>query len=215
MLEEYRSLFGLASLRFQGDQLCWILPSGATKKGSAPVSSLRSATKWYLDISSKRRGGDPTRSDEKRILSNVAVLEGAPPHRNTGNCSTITKSCSMKPVPSGGDGGLFFTAKCANRATGPSIHTLRRQRGSAMKILVREIPLACAPPMNVCYWPAVQIWYSVECATLPLSDDDRKRARAKFSRYVPEDITTLLSMTQPPNCVVSRSGMCSVMPSTT
>ncbi len=121
----------------------------------------------------------------------------------------------MKPVRSGGDGGLFFTAKCTNRATGRSIHTLRRQRGSAMKILVREIPPACAPPMNVYYWPAVQIGYPVECATLPLSDDDRKRARQKFSRYVPEDITTLLSMTQRSNCVVSRSGMCSVMPSTT
>ncbi len=121
----------------------------------------------------------------------------------------------MKPVPLRRDGGLFFTAKCANRATGPQHHTLRRQRGSAMKILVRENTAACAPPMNVCYWPAVQIWLFLECATLPLSDDDRKRARAEVSRYVPEDITTLLSMTQPLKLVVSRSGMCSVMPSTT
>ncbi len=120
----------------------------------------------------------------------------------------------MNPYRSGGDGGLFFTAKCANRALARSIHTLRRQRGSAMKILYGKIPLACAPPMNVCYWPAVKYGYSVECATLPLSDDDRKLQGQKFSRYVPEDITTLLSMPSRSNCVVSRSGMCSVMPST-
>ncbi len=155
------------------------MPSGATKKGSAPVSSLAFSNKWYLDISSKRRGGDPTTQRRKRILSNVAVLEGAPPLSEHCNCSTITKSCSMKPVPLRRRGGLFFTTKCANRATGPQHSYLRRQRGSAMKILVRENTASRAPPMNVCYWPAVQIWLSRGCATLPLSDDDRKRARAE------------------------------------
>lgn len=121
------------------------------------------------------------RSDEKRILSNVAVLEGAPPlseHWQLFNNNEV----------------LFNEARTAQAATvvfslqqnaqieplARSIHTLRRQRGSAMKILVRKIPPACAPPMNVYYWPAVQIWLSVECATLPLSDDDRKRARASL-----------------------------------
>ncbi|MFO6425845.1 BcsE family c-di-GMP-binding protein [Escherichia coli] len=39
--------------------------------------------------------------------------------------------------------------------------------------------------------------HPVECATLPLSDDDRKRCKGRSCCYVPEDITTLLSMTQP------------------
>ncbi len=46
--------------------------------------------------------------------------------------------------------------------------------------------------MNVYYWPRCKYGYPVECATLPLSDDDRSVQGQKFSRYVPEDITTLL-----------------------
>lgn len=69
--------FGLASLRFRATNICWILLSVATKKGSAPVSNLAFSNKWLLDISSLSRGEIQPRSDEKRILSNVAVLEGA------------------------------------------------------------------------------------------------------------------------------------------
>lgn len=79
-----------------------------------------------------------------------------------------------------------------------SIHTLRRQRGSAMKILVREntaslratderLLLACGANM-VIPWNAPLS----RCLTMIESVQGQK-----FSRYVPEDITTLLSMTQP------------------
>lgn len=60
-----------------------------------------------------------------------------------------------------------------------SIHTLRRQRGSAMKTLVRENTASLRATDERLLLPAVQYGYSVECATLPLSDDDRKRARAE------------------------------------
>lgn len=65
LLEEYRSLFGLASLRFQGDQHLLDIAFWCNEKGSAPVSSLAFSNKWYLDISSKRRGGDPTTQRRK------------------------------------------------------------------------------------------------------------------------------------------------------
>ncbi|MGC6745792.1 BcsE family c-di-GMP-binding protein [Escherichia coli] len=39
LLEEYRSLFGLASLRFQGDQHLLDIAFWCNEKGSAPVSS--------------------------------------------------------------------------------------------------------------------------------------------------------------------------------
>ncbi len=48
-----------------------------------------------------------------------------------------------------------------------------------MKILVRENTASLRAPMNVCYWPAVQIWLFRGMRHLPLSDDDRKRARAE------------------------------------
>uniref|UniRef100_UPI00222883D1 BcsE family c-di-GMP-binding protein n=1 Tax=Klebsiella pneumoniae TaxID=573 RepID=UPI00222883D1 len=72
-----------------------------------------------------------------------------------------------------------------------SIHTLRRQRGSAMKILVREntaslratderLLLACGANM-VIPWNAPLS----RCLTMIESVQGQK-----FSRYVPEDITT-------------------------
>ncbi|WP_262198580.1 BcsE family c-di-GMP-binding protein, partial [Escherichia coli] len=73
------------------------------------------------------------RSDEKRILSNVAVLEGAPPLSEHWQLFNNNE-------------GLFNEARTAQAATvvfslqqnaqieplARSIHTLRRQRGSAM-----------------------------------------------------------------------------------
>ncbi len=44
--------------------------------------------------------------------------------------------------------------------------------------------------MNVCYGLRCKYGYSVECATLPLSDEIESVQGQKFSRYVPEDITT-------------------------
>lgn len=45
LLEEYRSLFGLASLRFQGDQHLLDIAFWCNEKGSAPVSSLAFSNK--------------------------------------------------------------------------------------------------------------------------------------------------------------------------
>ncbi|OFE07967.1 cellulose biosynthesis protein BcsE, partial [Salmonella enterica subsp. enterica] len=78
------------------------------------------------------------------------------------------------------------------------IHTLRRQRGSALKIVVREniaslratderLLLGCGANMII-PWNAPLS----RCLTLIESVQGQQ-----FSRYVPEDITTLLSMTQP------------------
>ena len=78
-----------------------------------------------------------------------------------------------------------------------SIHTLRRQRGSAMKILVREntaslratderLLLACGAKYS---YP----WNAPLSRCLTMIE----ACKGKFGRYMPEDITTLLSMTQP------------------
>ncbi len=237
LLEEYRSLFGLASLRFQGDQHLQDIAFWCNEKGVSARQQLsvqqqngiwtlvqseeaeiqpRSDEKRILSV--QQQNGIWTlvqseeaeiqpRSDEKRILSNVAVLEGAPPlseHWQLVNNNEV----------------LFTEARTAQAATvvfslqqnaqieplARSIHTLRRQRGSAMKILVREnteilvrentaslratderLLLACGANM-VIPWNAPLS----RCLTMIESVQGQK-----FSRYVPEDITTLLSMTQP------------------
>lgn len=200
LLEEYRSLFGLASLRFQGDQHLLDIAFWCNEKGVSARQQLSVQQQngiWTL-VQSEEAEIQP-RSDEKRILSNVAVLEGAPPlseHWQLFNNNEV----------------LFNEARTAQAATvvfslqqnaqieplARSIHTLRRQRGSAMKILVREntaslratderLLLACGANM-VIPWNAPLS----RCLTMIESVQGQK-----FSRYVPEDITTLLSMTQP------------------
>lgn len=80
LLEEYRSLFGLASLRFQGDQhlldiAFWCNEKGVSARQQLSVQQQNGC--WTL-VQHQEAEIQP-RSDEKRILSNVAVLEGAPP----------------------------------------------------------------------------------------------------------------------------------------
>lgn len=80
LLEEYRSLFGLASLRFQGDQHLLDIAFWCNEKGVSARQQLSVQQQngiWTL-VQSEEAEIQP-RSDEKRILSNVAVLEGAPP----------------------------------------------------------------------------------------------------------------------------------------
>ena len=140
LLYLYLSLFGLASLRFQGDQHLLDIAFWCNEKGVSARQQLSVQQQngiWTL-VQSEEAEIQP-RSDEKRILSNVAVLEGAPPlseHWQLFNNNEV----------------LFNEARTAQAATvvfslqqnaqieplARSIHTLRRQRGSAMKILVRE-----------------------------------------------------------------------------
>ncbi|EEV8111330.1 cellulose biosynthesis protein BcsE [Escherichia coli] len=194
LLEEYRSLFGLASLRFQGDQHLLDIAFWCNEKGVSARQQLSVQQQngiWTL-VQSEEAEIQP-RSDEKRILSNVAVLEGAPPlseHWQLFNNNEV----------------LFNEARTAQAATvvfslqqnaqieplARSIHTLRRQRGSAMKILVREntaslratderLLLACGANM-VIPWNAPLS----RCLTMIESVQGQK-----FSRYVPEDIMTI------------------------
>ena len=200
LMEEYRSLYGLASLRFLGDQHLLDIAYWCNEKG---VSARQQLTvehkngKW--ELAQQEEAAIQPRSDEKTILSNVAVLEGAPP------LSEHWKVFDNNEA-------LFNEARTAQAATvvfslqqnsqieplARSIHTLRRQRGSAMKILVREniaslratderLLLGCGANM-VIPWNAPLS----RCLTMIESVQGQQ-----FSRYVPEDITTLLSMTQP------------------
>lgn len=148
LLEEYRSLFGLASLRFQGGQhlldiAFWCNEKGVSARQQLSVQQQNGC--WTL-VQHQEAEIQP-RSDEKRILSNVAVLEGAPPlseHWQLFNNNEV----------------LFNEARTAQAAT-------------VVFSLQQNAPLS-------------------RCLTMIESVQGQK-----FSRYVPEDITTLLSMTQP------------------
>ncbi|WP_312690014.1 cellulose biosynthesis c-di-GMP-binding protein BcsE [Kosakonia sp.] len=200
LMSEYRTLFGMASLRYQSDLHIYDVAWWCNEKGVSARQQLQLLAhegRWQL--ARQEEAAVQPRSDEKRILSHVAVLEGAPP---------LSEHWSLFET----NEGLFEEARSSQAATlifalmqnhqiesiARQIHTLRRQRGSGLKIIVREskaslratderLLLGCGANM-VIPWNAPLS----RCLTLIESVQGQQ-----FSRLVPEDITALLSMTQP------------------
>ncbi len=200
LMSEYRSLLGLASLRYQSDSHLYDVAWWCNEKGvSARQQLIVENHDDIWQLAQQEETSVQPRSDEKRVLSNVSVLEGAP---------ALSEHWTLFET----NEGMFSEARMAQAATiifalsqnnqietiARQIHTLRRQRGSALKIVVREtqaslratderLLLGCGASM-VIPWNAPLS----RCLTLIESVQGQQ-----FTRHVPEDITTLLSMTQP------------------
>lgn len=200
LMSEYQSLSGMASLRYESAMHLYDVAWWSNEKGVSARQQLQLEQhdgQWRL--AKQEETTVQPRSDEKRILSNIDVLEGAP---------ALSEYWTLFPT----NEELFNEARTTQAATlvfalrqnnqieslARQIHTLRRQRGSALKILVREtkaslrateerLLLGCGANM-VIPWNAPLS----RCLTLIESVQGQQ-----FNRLVPEDITTLLSMTQP------------------
>ena len=200
LMGEYRSLFGLASLRYQTDIHLYDIAFWCNEKGVSARQQLtlsHEGNEWHLR--QQEEAVVQPRSDEKRILSNVSVLEGAPPLSEhwslfDSNEALFNEARTTQAAT------IIFSLTQNNQidAIARQIHTLRRQRGSALKIVVREnltslratderLLLGCGANM-VIPWNAPLS----RCLTLIESIQGQQ-----FNRHVPEDISTLLSMTQP------------------
>lgn len=135
------------------------------------------------------------RSDEKAILSHVRVLEGAPPlseywtlfdtNDEVFNAGRTAQAATI----------LFsITQNTQIEQLGRYIHTLRRQRGTALKIIVREqTPSLRATDERLLLSsgasPVIPSSASLSrCLTLIESVQNQK-----FSRHIPEDFATLLT----------------------
>jgi len=200
LMSEYRSLLGLASLRVQSDTHLYDVAWWCNEKGvSAHQQLILEHHDGVWQLAQQEETTVQPRSDEKRVLSNVTVLEGAP---------ALSEHWALFET----NESMFNDARMAQAATiifalrqnnqietiARQVHTLRRQRGSGLKIIVREtqaslratderLLLGCGANM-VIPWNAPLS----RCLTLIESVQGQK-----FTRHVPEDITTLLSMTQP------------------
>lgn len=200
LMGKYRSLFGLASLRYESGTHLYDIAWWCNDRG---VSAQQQLTLEHRDglwqLAKQEEASVQPRSDEKQVLSNVDVLEGAP---------ALSEHWTLFET----NEGMFNESRTSQAATiifalrqnnqietiARHIHTLRRQRGSALKIIVREtkaslratderLLLGCGANM-VIPWNAPLS----RCLTLIESVQGQQ-----FKRLVPEDITTLLSMTQP------------------
>ncbi len=188
LLREYRSLSGLASIRYQGDNHLFDIAWWGSEKGISARQQLivlHDENGWRL-AQDEETVVQP-RSDEKTILSNLRVLEGAP---------ALSEYWTLFET----NDAVFNAGRMAQAATlifsitqneqieqlGRYIHTLRRQRGSALKIVVREqtpslrvtderLLLTSGAPLSRC---------------LTLIEIVQKQ---QFTRHIPEDFNTLLN----------------------
>ncbi len=200
LLGEYRSLSGLASLRYQGDSQLLDIVFWANEKGVSARQQLLINQKddgWHL--AQDEVANVQPRSDEKTVLSNINILEGAP-------------ALSEHWVLFDTNDAVFNAARTAQAATvifslsqnsqiealARNIHTLRRQRGSALKLIVRE-GTAClrATDERLLLSCGANV---VIPASAPLSRSltlIESVQTQQYTRHVPEDLTTLLANTEP------------------
>nr|WP_318383486.1 cellulose biosynthesis c-di-GMP-binding protein BcsE [uncultured Enterobacter sp.] len=200
LMAEYRSLYGLASLRYQTDIHRYDVAFWCNEKGVSARQQLileQQHDGWQL--ARQEEASVQPQNDDKRILSNVFVLEGAPPLSEywtlfENNEAMFEEARATQAAT------IIFSLTQNNQIENMArqIHTLRRQRGSALKIIVREnttslratderLLLGCGANM-VIPWNAPLS----RCLTLIESVQGQQ-----FNRHVPEDISMLLTMTQP------------------
>lgn len=200
LLGEYRSLSGLASLRYQGDSQLLDIAFWSNEKGVSARQQLLIIQKddgWHL--AQDEVANVQPRSDEKAVLSNINILEGAPALSEHWTLFD-TNDAVFKASRSAQAATVIFslTQNSQIEQLARYIHTLRRQRGSAIKLIVREVTtclratderllLSCGANLVISATAPLS-----RCLTLIESVQTQQ-----YTRHVPEDLTTLLANTEP------------------
>lgn len=200
LLREYRSLSGLARLRYQGDSALFDIAYWGNEKGMSAhqqVQIHRVNNRWKLTQDEQTQ--IQPRSDEKDVLSNKTVLEGAPPlsehwHLFDTNDGVFDAGLTAQAAT------LIFSLTQTSQIEqlAQYIHTLRRQRGTALKIVVREsisslrvtderLLLRCGANLVIPCSASLS-------RSLTLIESVQNQ---QFQRHIPDDIGHLLAITQP------------------
>ncbi len=200
LVSQYQALSGLASLRYEGDTHRYDVAFWFNEKGVSAQQQLE--LNWvnesWQPVESTETVLHP-RSDEKQILSHVSILEGAPP------LSEYWQTFDSNDA-------LFEAARTAQAATvifslsknnqidsiARQIHALRRQRGSALKLIVRENTASLRATderlLLGCGATLIVPWNAPLSRSLTMIESVQG---ALFSRHVPEDINVLIDQMQP------------------
>lgn len=200
LVSEHRILNGLATMRYQGDICRYDVSFWCNEKGVSAQQQLDlqwQNEEWRL-VETADADLQP-RSDEKQILSHSAILEGAPPLSEYWQLFS-TNDALFEAARSAQASTVIFSLAKNNQIDdlAHQIHTLRRQRGSAMKIVVREnnaslratderLLLGCGATLII-------PWNAPLSRSLTMIESIQGQ---QFSRHVPEDINLLIDQMQP------------------
>lgn len=200
LINEYRGLNGLSTLQNLGGDYRLEVAFWCNDHG---VSAQQCIDLDFVDGHLHQRTRDNMApqpvNDSRQILSHVAVLEGAP---------ALSEHWSLFED----NEALFNAARTAQAATiifsltqnnqierlATMVHTLRRLRGSALKLVIREknasLRAADERLLLGCGASLIVPWNSPlsRCLSLIESIQD-----LKYTRHVPEDIQILINAVQP------------------
>lgn len=200
LINEHRSLSGLASLRAQTDIHRYDVAFWCNEKGVTADQQLD--VQWHKQswqVVENVENTPQPRSDEKRVMSHIAVLEGAP---------ALSENWQLFE----NNEQLFVAARSAQAATiifsltqnsqinsiARQIHALRRQRGSALKLIVRENHASLRATderlMLGCGATLIIPWNAPLSRCLTMIESIQG---VKFTRHVPEEIGVLIDQMQP------------------
>ncbi|MCT4715718.1 cellulose biosynthesis protein BcsE [Enterobacteriaceae bacterium H18W14] len=200
LVSEHRILNGLASLRYQGDIHHYDIAFWCNEKGVSARQQLdvRWTNNGWQRVETTETVVQP-RSDEKQILSHIAVLEGAPPFSEYWQ-TFDTNEALFQAARTAQVATVIFLLSQNNQidSLARQIHALRRQRGSALKIIVRENTASLRTTderlLLGCGATLVISWNAPLSRSLMMIESVQG---TQFSRHVPEDINILIDQMQP------------------
>lgn len=201
LINAHRYLDGLASLRQNGNFYRYDIAYWCNEKGVSAQQQLTVGrfTRGGWRVVAQEEHSPQPRSDEKQVLAHVVVLEGAPPLSE--NWLLYENNDALLEAARGAQAATVVFSLSKNtqiEGLAHQIHTLRRQRGTIMKIVVRENKASLRATderlLLGCGANLIISWNAPLSRCLMLLESVQGQT---FSRRVPEDISGLLDAMQP------------------
>ncbi|CNH31223.1 cellulose biosynthesis protein BcsE [Yersinia aldovae] len=201
LVSQHRYLQGLSSLQWQQDNAQYIVSWWSSEKGVAANQSVLlepNEQGWSMAVQ-VQEALPQSRNDEHLYLAESHVLEGAPPLSSHWQLLESNELLAQRAINAHASTVIFALTQSEQiDEMAHQIHNLRKQRSSAMKIVVREMNaslrysderllLACGANLIVPHVAPLSRFLTM------LEGIQGQR----FSRHVPEDINALLEALRP------------------
>jgi cellulose biosynthesis protein BcsE len=201
LVSQHRYLQGLSCLQWQQDNAQYIVSWWSTEKGvtANQLVLLESNEQGWSMADQVQEALSQSRNDEHLYLAESHVLEGAPPLSSNWQLIESNTLLAQRAVNAHASTVIFALNESEHiDDMAQQIHNLRKQRGGAVKIVVREMNaslrysderllLACGANLIVPHVAPLSRF-------LTMLEGIQGQI---FSRHVPEDINSLLEALRP------------------